>query len=196
MKFHLLEYLLICLIVIIAYIIYSKSDMLQLKCVISNVDGNTYCVRDRKKLKDAADHLAKVSVNLKMVVEDCKKNYPNKTLVKKLVDGFNPQKIVEILPTSKYTAYSENKGEKLAFCLETEKKNGDLIDINTLTFVALHELAHISTDEIGHTDEFWNNFKFLLERAKKIGVYTPIDYKNEPKRYCGMTIHDNPLYDI
>ena len=28
----------------------------------------------------------------------------------------NPNKIVEILPNSEYTAYSENKGKKLAFC--------------------------------------------------------------------------------
>ena len=35
-----------------------------------------------------------------------------------------------------------NKGEKLAFCLDTKKNSaGRLIDINTLTYVALHELA-------------------------------------------------------
>ena len=62
--------------------------------------------------------------------------------------------------------------------------------------VGLHELAHIANDTIGHDDKFWNNFKFLLERAKKIGVYTPIDYKKKPKQYCGMTIHDNPLFDL
>ena len=86
--------------------------------------------------------------------------------------------------------------EKLAFCVETEKENGQLIDINTLTFVAIQELAHIASSDIGHTDEFWKNFKFLLERAKIIGVYTPIDYKKNPKRYCGISIHDSPLYDL
>lgn len=29
---------------------------------------------------------------------------------------------METLPTSEYTAYSQNKGEKLAFCLNKEKK--------------------------------------------------------------------------
>ena len=84
----------------------------------------------------------------------------------------------------------------MAFCV-TKKKNGtQLIDENTLTFVAIHELAHIATKSIGHNDEFWNNFKFLLKEAKKINIYTPVDYKNEPQEYCGMDITDNPYYDL
>ena len=109
---------------------------------------------------------------------------------------YNPRKIKETLPTSKHTAYSENKGEKMAFCV-TKKKNGtQLIDENTLTFVAIHELAHIATKSIGHNDEFWNNFKFLLEEAKKINIYNPVDYKKKPQEYCGMDITDNPYYDL
>ena len=34
-----------------------------------------------------------------------------------------------------YTAYSENKGEKLAFCTTTTKEGNKLIDENTLMFV-------------------------------------------------------------
>ena len=63
-------------------------------------------------------------------------------------------------------------------------------------YVALHELSHIATKSIGHTDEFWENFKFLITEAKKIGVYNPVDYKKEPSRYCGMNITDNPYYDF
>ena len=198
MKIDILAIILIILILVIVVKIYYDSDNFQLTCIISGVDGNSYCVRDREKLKEKkyADHLAKVTNNLKLVVDDCKKNFPNQTNVKNLAEGFNPKKIVEVLPTSKYTAYSENKGEKLAFCLETEKNSDNLIDINTLTFVALHELAHIASSSVGHNDEFWNNFKFLLERAEKIGVYQPVDYKKKPKKYCGITIHDNPLYDL
>ena len=71
-----------------------------------------------------------------------------------------------------------------------------MIDPNTLMYVAIHELAHIATKEIGHTPNFWRNFKFLLTQAKLINVYNPIDYKNEPQEYCGMTIKDNPYYDV
>ena len=78
-----------------------------------------------------------------------------------MVENFNPKKIKEILPTSTYTAYSENKGEKLAFCTTVEKGGSKLIDENTLTFVALHELSHIATKSVGHTKEFWKNFKLV-----------------------------------
>ena len=91
--------------------------------------------------------------------------------MQRLVSGFNPKRILETLPTSEYTAYSENKGEKLAFCLNRDKKdNNKLIDIHTLTFVAIHELAHISTKSIGHKSEFWENFKFLLEEELRVDI--------------------------
>ena len=41
----------------------------------------------------------------------------------------------------------------------------------------------------------WDNFKFLLENAKEAGLHNPVDYKDNPREYCGMTIHDNPYYD-
>ena len=110
---------------------------------------------------------------------------------------FNPSKIKETLPTSEYTAYSENKGEKLAFCLNENKKNNEnLIDKNTLMFVALHEMAHIASKSVGHNDEFWYNFKFFIEESESIQIYKPIDYKKENKNYCGMMITDNPYYDL
>ena len=196
MDVNIFGYIMIIFIILICIKIYQDSDMFQLKCIISDVDGNTYCVRDRLKLELAADKLAEVTNNMNAVVNHCKEKYPNRENVKRLVDGYNPEKICETLPTSKYTAYSENKGEKLAFCLDTEKKNGQLIDINTLTYVALHELAHIATVSVGHTEEFWNNFKFLIIEADEINVYKPVDYKNKPVRYCGMEIKDNPFYDV
>ena len=133
---------------------------------------------------------------LKKLVAAMKEKYPERPNVERLVQNFNPKKVKEILPTSAYTAYSENKGEKLAFCTTTTKKGNTLIDDNTLTFVGIHEIAHIMTKSIGHTKEFWNNFKFLLQNAAEIGIYTPVDYKRKPKEYCGMKITDNPYYDM
>jgi hypothetical protein len=104
-------------------------------------------------------------------------------------------KIVETLPTSEYTAYSENKGKKIAFCLNKEKhNNNNLIDENTLMFVAIHEMSHIATESIGHNKEFWDNFKFLLNEAKEAGVYEVVDYSKNNQEYCGMTITDNPYF--
>jgi len=180
-----------------SYFIYTDGiESFQLNCIISTVDGNKYCVRDRSKLQDAADLLATVTQRCKSLVEYVGKNHPNNEAAKRLVDGFRPNKIMETLPTSSYTAYSENKGEKIAFCLNTQKENNEtLIDIDTLSFVAIHELAHVMTVSIGHKQEFWDNFKFLLENAKEAGIHSPRNYKEEPAEYCGMKITDNPYYD-
>lgn len=196
MKINLVGYLLIFFVLAIGIKIYFESDAFNLKCIVSTVDGNKYCVRERSKLNIAADKLANVTSKLKQLVAQVKKEYPDRTNVKRLSEGFNPQKVSETLPTSEYTAFSENKGEKLAFCLDTEKNGGKLIDENTLMFVGIHEISHIATKSVGHTNEFWTNFKFLLEEAAKMNIYTPVDYKKEPKKYCGMTITDNPFYDF
>lgn len=175
--------------------IYLESDAFNLKCIVSSVDGNKYCVRESAKIQETADLLAKVTTKLKRLVDIAHKTYPNKENIQRLYKKFNPRKINEILPTSKYTAYSENKGEKLAFCTTTTKGGSELIDENTLTFVALHELSHIMTKSVGHNDEFWNNFKFIIQIAVKHNIYTPINYGKEAVQYCGMKITDNPYYD-
>jgi hypothetical protein len=160
------------------------------------VDGQRYCVRERASMQIAADLLANVTQKLKDLVAYCAKKFPQNENVQRMVQKFNPTKIYETLPTSEFTAYSENKGEKLAFCLNKQKNGTKLIDINTLTFVAIHELAHIMTSSEGHKQEFWKNFKFLLEQAKAANIYEPIDYKKNPEPYCGMDITDNPYYDF
>ena len=197
-KYDILGYSVIFFVLGVSiYMYFMKSDMFQLKCIVSTVDGNKYCVREREKLQDAADLLALTTEKCKQLVDYVGQKYPDKPNVRRLVKGFNPKKIMETLPTSEYTAYSENKGEKLAFCLNRTRKGEDhMIDAHTLMFVAIHELSHIATESIGHQSEFWENFKFLLENAKEAGIHEPLDYKEKPAEYCGMTIRDNPYYDV
>ena len=190
------SYLVILFIIGFILKIYFESEMFHLKCVISDEDGNTYCVRETPKIELVADLLAKVTGKMKKLVKYMGEKFPTRENVKRLVKNFNPKKISETLPTSKYTAYSENKGEKIAFCTTTTKEGSKLIDENTLTFVAIHELGHVMTKSIGHKKEFWQNFKFLLKNAVEMEIYKPIDYKKNPKKYCGMTITDNPYYDL
>ena len=196
LKENLLFYAIIIFIIIVCLRIYYESENFNLKCIVSTVDGNKYCVRDRAMLNEAADLLAQVTQKMKELVAYVKEKYPGDPDVERLVKGFNPKKISETLPTSELTAYSENKGEKIAFCLNKTKNGNVLIDLNTLTFVAIHELAHIMTKSVGHKQEFWQNFKFLLENAKSAGIYNPVDYKEKPESYCGMTITDNPFFDL
>ena len=197
-KLDILGYVIVAFILVICIYIYFQTDDFQLKCIVSTVDGNKYCVRERNRMAEASDLLAQTTENCKAVVAHVKEKFPDQDNVKRLVKNFNPQKVMETLPTSEYTAYSENKGEKIAFCLNKTKKGDkdNLIDQHTLQFVALHELAHTMTESIGHKTEFWDNFKFLLENAKDAGIHDPTDYKADPAEYCGMKIRDNPYYDV
>jgi len=193
---NILFYVLGGIILLFCLNIYYNSENLQLRCVISSVDGNKYCVRDRAMINEAVDLLAVTVNKLTKLVNYVSEKYPDDEDIIRLKKNYNPKKISETLPTSELTAYSENKGEKMAFCLNKTKNTSTLIDLNTLTFVGIHELAHTMTKSIGHKQEFWQNFKFLLENAVKINIYKPVDYKKENQSYCGMTITDNPYYDI
>ncbi len=195
-KLDIFAYVIIFLVIGLCVYMYLDSDAFQLKCIVSTVDGNKYCVRERAKLQEAADLLATITDKCNKLVRYVGDKYPNEENVQRLVKGFHPQKVMETLPTSEYTAYSENKGEKIAFCLNKSRKGEtNMIDEHTLMFVAIHELSHVATKSIGHKTEFWDNFKFLLENAKDAGLHNPEDYKENPTEYCGMKIHDNPYFD-
>ena len=62
-------------------------------------------------------------------------------------------------------------------------ENGKYYEMNMLIYVALHELAHVLCDEIGHTDKFKRIFEDLLIDAENKGIYNPntppiLDYCN------------------
>lgn len=195
-KENIFFYVFVSFVGLLCLKIYYESDAYNLKCIISGVDGNRYCVRERLKLELAADLLAKTTTSCKQLVAYMDKKYPDDERTKRLVSGFNPDKINETLPTSELTAYTENKGEKMAFCLTKTKQGTKLIDEHTLTFVAIHEMSHVMTKSIGHSQEFWENFKYLLEKAEEGGIYISRDYKKKSQSYCGIKISDNPYFDL
>ncbi len=80
------------------------------------------------------------------------------------------------------SAFTENK-EMITMCLQ-DPKTKKYYDMNTLTYVALHELAHVVNSTHGHDDEFKKNFAKLLERATQLGIYDPT--KPLPEYYCGV----------
>ena len=194
-KDSLFVVMMVVFVLFICYKLYYESDMFQLKCIVSTVDGDKYCVRERSNLQPAVDLLAVTTEKMVALVEYLKTNDPEDDRVKRLVKNFNSSKIVEILPTSEYTAYSENKGRKIAFCLNKKKEDNDhLIDEHTLMFVAIHEMAHVASLSIGHDSEFWTNFKYLLGKADESNIHKPTNYRKENTEYCGMTITDNPYF--
>ena len=121
---NIFNLVIIVFIVIIGYKIYTESDSFNLRCIVSDVNGNKYCVRERNKLELAADRLATINIKMNQLVAHVGEKYPKKENVKRLVTKYNPRKISETLPTSEYTAYSENKGQKIALCLQNPVQRG------------------------------------------------------------------------
>ena len=64
MNINILGYALIILMLVVIIRIYQESDYLNLKCIISNKDGKTYCVRERHKLELAAEIYLLPSTNV------------------------------------------------------------------------------------------------------------------------------------
>lgn len=112
----------------------------------------------------------------------------------RLMRNYDPNVIRENVPlTTKNTSYVTRKGEEIGFCLRNRTGPPE-IDENTLQFVALHELTHIGTYEYGHGEQYWKNFKFILQEATESGKYHPVDYSLHPIVYCGLSIKSNPYF--
>jgi predicted metal-dependent hydrolase len=188
------KYTILLILGITFYMFIETEYVNEVQYVRSSKDNIEYLVRNQNDSKEAADMLSTIRVTLTNVVDDLVKKYPKDERVKRLKSRFNPYKISESPPDSQFTSYSINKGEKIVFCLRS-KEDQRLHDINTMTFVALHELGHLMTNSIGHTTEFWDNFRFILKNAIQKGHYQFQDFKSKPIRYCGTNITDSPLKD-
>ena len=95
--------LLVILVIAMCVMAVRDSDYFNLKCILSSVDGNTYCVRDRKLSQEAADLLASTVQKCNKLVEHLKNKDPDSTITKRLAKKYNPKKVKETLPTSKHT---------------------------------------------------------------------------------------------
>ena len=163
----------------------------------STVDGNKYLVRNLPDKQDAADRLARTRGKLMRLMTALRQSHPEKPLVKQIMRNFDadPSRFSESTPDASYTSYSVNKGEKVYMCLRQRNEREELVDENIIPFVAIHELSHIGTSEVGHTQLFWNNFAWLLQRAEEIQIYEYTNFSAHPVEYCGIHITDQPTYD-
>jgi len=82
------------------------------------------------------------------------------------------------------SSYTEDKSV-IFLCLKDE--NGQVYPMNTIMYVALHEIAHLlNKKDFGHTPAFHQVFDRLLCKASAKGVYDP----SQPHTpfYCGVDI--------
>ena len=182
------EFLLFLLSIFVFFIVmnklYKKREIVSIK---STVDNQIYIVRKLPDAKDAANKLATINKKVLRLIASLDED---KEGVDDLQKNYNPRSLSETIDGAKYTSYSVNKGEKISICIRS--KDNVIIDDNTILFVVIHELAHVMTEEVGHTSLFWSNMKYLLEESERIGIYKPINYEKEPVQYCGMEINTTP----
>ncbi len=182
----------ICIILVSIIYIKLETTFTEVNYMVSKIDGRKYLVRNLKDKQEAADLLATIRKNLIRLSQELKKKNKNNVDIDRMINNFNPNNITESNENNKYTSYSVNKGEKMVFCIRSRDSKNKLVDLNTIMFVALHELAHTMTKSIGHTDEFWDNFRIILRNARKLGIYKRVNYNEKPVEYCGTKITDDP----
>lgn len=107
---------------------------------------------------------------LTRLVEGYKKDDPMLHVLKNKIRPLHPDMVDYIILLEDTKSYTINK-KKIYLCLKDE--NGDYYDDNMLVFVAIHELAHVLCDEIGHTDKFQKIFQELLNKAADLQIYDP-----------------------
>lgn len=163
--------------------------------VKSSVDGKDYKVQNLPDKQSSADRMALICSKIEKLIRHYKDD-PSAMAdprVNVMVERFNPDNFCENDVTASSTSYSENKGDKIVVCMRDKAPPYRLVDENTVTYVILHEMAHLMTTTIGHTPEFWANFRRILLDASGIGIYTPVNYAKSPVAYCGMEITDSPI---
>jgi len=175
---------------------YTRKALFDMSYVKSTVDDNSYLVRNLPDKLEAANRLAEVRSRILRLMTHFKQSKTDNQIALDILKNFDadPTRFSESTPDSSYTSFTLNKGEKIHVCLRQKNSSQDLVDVNVLTFVTLHEIGHIGTREIGHTPLFWNNFAWILKQAEELGIYEFQNFAEQPVPYCGISITDQPKY--
>jgi hypothetical protein len=114
--------------------------------------------------------------------------------IKNLTNRYNSSNVneVEYGNPNRDTAYVVGKGRKFGICLKNSQQP---IDSEIIKFVSMHELAHIGSNDTGHTIDFVEMFKFLITEARRYNLYNGPNFDAFPKYYCGLMITDDPTID-
>lgn len=183
--------LFIMIVMIIIVVMYVQNHYNEVEFVVSRVDQRRYLVRKLPDKQQAADYLAAINIDLQKLVDHMLAKFPDNPDAQQLHANYNADAISEGSAESGYTSYSINKGDKIVLCIR--QKDNSFVGKNIILYVAIHELAHLMTSEVGHTETFWKNFRFLLAEAIDIGVYVKVEFDKRPEDYCGIKITSSVL---
>ena len=193
------KYILLILIVYLFYkYIYDGTEYMK-----SSVDNQYYKVRNVSDKQLRADILAILNGKLQIIVTKLENDqrFNTRPEVQRLLTNWKSGvTLKEIGNMENDAAYVINK-KNMSFCLQ-KSKDLTLPELNLITYVGIHELAHVMSNELGHGKEFIKNFEFLLEYAKNIEYYDPILKQVIPlfitlnklptsDSYCGVSLENS-----
>ena len=192
MKNYILLLFIICLVIVsLQFEVESFVSMIK-----SSSNNKKYLVQDYNNKQKAADMMGQLETNISTFVNYLKKKYPDDARIKRLVNNLEETAYEEAPHEDGESTYTINKGELIKICLREKKEKKPIHNINTLMFVVIHELGHVCSKSIGHTDEWMTNFRFLLREAKNANIdYEPIDYSKHNMNYCGVEVTHNPFFN-
>lgn len=167
-------------------------------------------LKDKENFNNAAEILYQIDNNIIKLINYITKKYQNnddnidtnkykiiKSIILKTQQNYKSHSLIESFPKNpgKDVSFNINKGDSISLCLRDFANPSSFHEFNDIIFVAIHELAHSCTISYQHTDEFWYNFRFLLENAIEAKLYVNKDYNKYPVNYCSMEITYNPIFD-
>lgn len=160
-----------------------------------SIDGKDYLVRGDVNSLEAANILAMLVKKLNKLANMMIHINPKDQRALKLSHVLSTVLFMENNRENHHdTSVTINKGEIILLCLTIKKDHtSSFVEFSTLFYIALHELAHCISLSVGHTEEFWKIFRYLLHNAVRWKVWELIDYRKQPKMYCGEMLTSSPL---
>lgn len=177
--------ILIVAIVLLVFSFYIYNGFNKKTIIINKEEFRVY--RRYKNNKEAAELLNRSNRNIIRFIEYLKTQPDFKFASDNLKYRYDPGHFEE-----GKKSFTVNKGRKISLCLRNDA--GELYSDNTIMFVLLHEITHVALNVYNHNEEFWNTFGRILREAHKIGIYNPVDYSQNPEKYCGIMIRHNPYF--
>jgi hypothetical protein len=189
----------LAIILTVYFAFYVTSEIVYVK---SDIDHNVYPIRrgllkSQEYLKESANALAEINKRVTLLIDHIDIKYAKDENKRYFIDmlkyNYKPSILSEAAVDERYTTYTIDK-QDMHVCLRTRDQSERLYDVNLLMYVVLHELAHLCNYDRqknpiqGHGSEFRGIFKFLVEQAMEIGIYTYTNYSETPVEYCNIVI--------
>lgn len=178
----------VVLVLVLAIFLTKAHDfLLDDRTYVHASDGRKYRVRNTSKKTETAEALARLNEKVTQFIDRLQNNSDAeyRPMAVRLKDRYRPETISEGRVDKRYTSYTVNKGEQVVLCLRSRDERDEIYDDNLIFYVALHELAHISSVTEDHSPEFHRNFRYLLRKASEWNMWRRVD---RPFQYCGMYV--------